>query len=153
MGPRIVPAGLRANPEKSGRARVFPQTFDPADRQFVAAATDGPLGKTYRRGFAFPRPPPSTPDDMKRTALALALAIALGPLAAPAHAPYDRFIPAPGHGLGFNELKIIEAHELLRAIRGEPAQLIDFTAGLEIERAVHAMAKSHHERRWVDVRG
>ena len=74
-------------------------------------------------------------------------------LAAPAHAPYDRFIPAPGHGLGFNELKIIEAHELLRAIRGEPAQLIGFTAGLEIERTVHAMAKSHHDRAWVEVRG
>ena len=72
-------------------------------------------------------------------------------LAAPAHAPYDRFIPAPGHGLGFNELKVIEAHELLRAIRGEPAQLIDFAAGLDIERTVHAMAKSHHDRGWVEV--
>ena len=38
-------------------------------------------------------------------------------LTGPVHAPYDRFIPAPGHGLGFNELKIIECHELLRAIR------------------------------------
>jgi predicted dehydrogenase len=72
-------------------------------------------------------------------------------LAAPAHPPYDRFIPAPGHGLGFNELKVIEAHELLKAIRGEPAQLIDFAAGLGIERAVHAMARSHQQRAWVDV--
>ncbi len=47
-------------------------------------------------------------------------------LTAPVHAPYDRFIPAPGHGLGFNELKIIECHELLRAIRGEPARVVDF---------------------------
>src|SRR5690606_6604447 len=53
-------------------------------------------------------------------------------LAGPQHAPYDRFIPAPGHGLGFNELKIIECHELLRAIRGEPAEIIDFEAGLGI---------------------
>jgi len=72
-------------------------------------------------------------------------------LAAPAHAPYDRFIPAPGHGLGFNDLKVIEAHEVLKAIRGEPARIIDFGAGLGIERAVHAMARSHNERRWVDV--
>jgi predicted dehydrogenase len=72
-------------------------------------------------------------------------------LAAPAHSPYDRFIPAPGHGLGFNELKIIEAHELLKAIRGESAQLIDFATGLGIERTVHAMAQSHRERRWVEV--
>ncbi len=72
-------------------------------------------------------------------------------LTAPVHPPYDRFIPAPGHGLGFNELKIIECHELLRAIRGESARVIGFTEGLAIERAVHAMARSHEERRWIDV--
>jgi predicted dehydrogenase len=72
-------------------------------------------------------------------------------LTAPAHPPYERFIPAPGHGLGFNELKIIECHELLKAIRGEPALVVDFARGLEIERAVHAMAKSHRTRGWVEV--
>ncbi len=70
-------------------------------------------------------------------------------LTAPIHAPYDRFIPAPGHGLGFNELKIIECHELLAAIAGKKARVIDFDAGLLIERTVHAMARSHHERAWV----
>jgi predicted dehydrogenase len=72
-------------------------------------------------------------------------------LSGPVHAPYDRFIPAPGHGLGFNELKIIECHELLKAIRGEAAQIVSFERGLEIERAVHAMAQSHREGRWVSV--
>ena len=48
-----------------------------------------------------------------------------------AHPPYDSFIPAPGHGLGFNDLKVIEAREILRAIAGEPAHLIDFEAGLD----------------------
>ena len=72
-------------------------------------------------------------------------------LTAPNHPPYDRFIPAPGHGLGFNELKIIECHELLNAIAGKPAQLIGFAEGLGIERTVHAMARSHHERKWVEV--
>ena len=72
-------------------------------------------------------------------------------LAAPVHAPYDRFIPAPGHGLGFNDLKVIECHELLRAIGGQKARVIDFDAGLEIERTVHAMARSHSEQRWVRV--
>lgn len=72
-------------------------------------------------------------------------------LTATVHPPYDRFIPAPGHSLGFNELKIIECHELMRAIAGEPAQIIDFAHGLEIERAVHAMARSHREGRWVAV--
>jgi len=73
-------------------------------------------------------------------------------LTAPVHAPYDQFIPAPGHGLGFNELKIIECHELLKAIGGDAgAQIVDFARGLEIERAVHAMAQSHREGRWVAV--
>lgn len=72
-------------------------------------------------------------------------------LTAPQHEPYGRFIPAPGHGLGFNDLKIIECHELLTAIGGGSARVIDFATGLGIERAVHAMAHSHHQQRWVDV--
>jgi predicted dehydrogenase len=67
------------------------------------------------------------------------------------HPLYGKFIPAPGHGLGFNDLKIIECRELLSAISGKPAHVIDFAAGFEIERAVHAMAQSHFERRWVNT--
>ncbi|MBE7183011.1 MAG: Gfo/Idh/MocA family oxidoreductase [Methylobacterium mesophilicum] len=73
-------------------------------------------------------------------------------LAGPAHEPYGHFIPAPGHGLGFNDLKVIEAHELIRRMNGGDARLIDFGEGLEIERTVHAMARSHEARRWVEVR-
>ena len=73
-------------------------------------------------------------------------------LAAPVHAPYDKFIPAPGHGLGFNDLKTIECRELLSRIAGQAAHVIDFDEGLEIERTVHAMAKSFAEQKWVKVR-
>jgi predicted dehydrogenase len=72
-------------------------------------------------------------------------------LTAPVHKPYDRFIPAPGHGLGFNDLKIIECRELLSAIAGTPAHIVDFDAGYEIEKTVHAMARSFAERNWVSV--
>jgi predicted dehydrogenase len=68
-----------------------------------------------------------------------------------AHPPYERFVPAPGHSLGFNDLKVIEAREILRAIAGEPAHLIDFETGLTIERTVHAMARSHAARGWIDI--
>jgi predicted dehydrogenase len=74
-------------------------------------------------------------------------------LAAPAHHPYERFIPAPGHGLGFNDLKIIECHELIHAISGKPSATVDFANGLRIEKSVHAMAKSFHERRWIEITG
>ena len=73
-------------------------------------------------------------------------------LTAPHHDPYDCFIPAPGHGLGFNDLKIIECHELIKRIGGQSAHLIEFAEGLEIERTVHAMARSYQEQRWVNVR-
>ncbi len=72
-------------------------------------------------------------------------------LTGPQHPPYDKFIPAPGHGLGFNDLKIIECRELMRRIAGEQAHLIDFEDGIRIERTIDAMARSAHEGRWVEV--
>jgi predicted dehydrogenase len=72
-------------------------------------------------------------------------------LAGPQHSPYDRFIPAPGHGLGFNDLKIIECRELIRRIAGERAHLIEFEDGIRIERTVDAMARSAHEGRWIEI--
>lgn len=72
-------------------------------------------------------------------------------LTAPDHPPYDRFIVAPGHGLGFNDLKIIECRELLEQIDGKPGRCIDFEDGYRIEQTVHAMARSFREERWASV--
>ena len=72
-------------------------------------------------------------------------------LAGPQHPPYDKFIPAPGHGLGFNDLKIIECRELIARIRGDQAWLIDFEDGLRIEQTVDAMARSAHSGLWAEV--
>jgi predicted dehydrogenase len=72
-------------------------------------------------------------------------------LMGPAHPPYDRFIPAPGHQLGFNDLKIVEAHELLNRIAGKPSLTIDFDQGLAIERVIHALGRSHREGRWQEA--
>jgi predicted dehydrogenase len=74
-------------------------------------------------------------------------------LIGPQHQPYGAFVPAPGHGLGFNDLKIVECRELIARIGGDTgARVIGFDEGLEIERTVHAMARSHREGGWVDVR-
>lgn len=73
-------------------------------------------------------------------------------LAGPQHEPYGRFVPAPGHGLGFNDLKIIECRQLIGRILGEKGTVgIDFEEGFRIERTVHAMARSHAEQRWIDI--
>ncbi|GLS21348.1 myo-inositol 2-dehydrogenase [Labrys miyagiensis] len=72
-------------------------------------------------------------------------------LSAPVHKPYDRFIPAPGHGLGFNDLKVIECRELIGRIRGEQASIFDFDDGIAIEKTVHAIADSFGKGGWVKV--
>lgn len=72
-------------------------------------------------------------------------------LMGPAHKPYDRFIVAPGHQLGFNDLKIIECRALLGRIVGETTVAIDFYEGLAIERTVHAIGEASRVGRWVEV--
>ncbi len=55
---------------------------------------------------------------------------------------FAAFCPAPGHGFGFNEQKVVECRDLLRAIRGGNRASPDFAQGLGIERIIHAMAMS-----------
>ncbi|MGE4253493.1 MAG: Gfo/Idh/MocA family protein [Parvibaculaceae bacterium] len=72
-------------------------------------------------------------------------------LSAPQHAAYGRLCPAPGHGLGFNELKVIELAELLYAVTGRPSASVTFAQGLAIERVIHAFARSAGRGEWVSV--
>ena len=72
-------------------------------------------------------------------------------LTGPAHPPYGAFVPAPGHQLGFNELKVIEAAELLRAVASGERAYPDFPAALAFERVIHAIARSAREGVWVAV--
>jgi predicted dehydrogenase len=72
-------------------------------------------------------------------------------LSGPIHAPYDRFMPAPGHQLGFNELKVIEARALLGRLNGEATHAITFEEGIRIERTVDAVARSVRDGAWVEV--
>ena len=72
-------------------------------------------------------------------------------LSSPAHPAYGKLCPAPGHGLGFNELKVIELAEILYAIQGQPSQQIDFARGLRIEKVIHAFAQSSAARAWVTI--
>jgi predicted dehydrogenase len=72
-------------------------------------------------------------------------------LSSPAHPAYGKFCPAPGHGLGFNELKVIELAEILHAIQQTPSNHIDFARGLRIEKVIHAFAQSSAARAWVSI--
>lgn len=63
-------------------------------------------------------------------------------LSGPAHPPFGRFVPAPGHQLGFIDLKILEAAEFLRGIAGGAPAWPDFDAGLGIEAIIHGLAEA-----------
>jgi predicted dehydrogenase len=72
-------------------------------------------------------------------------------LTGPQHPPYGLFCPAPGHQLGFNDLKAIELAHLLRAIEGKVAPYLSFEDGLRIERTIDAMVRSSKSGRWETV--
>ena len=72
-------------------------------------------------------------------------------LSGPAHPPYAAFTPAPGHQLGFNDLKVIEAAELLRAIADGAPAYPDFRAALGFERVIHAVDRAGREGARVTV--
>ncbi len=70
-------------------------------------------------------------------------------LTGPDHPPFGAFCPAPGHQLGFNDLKVIEAAEFLRAIAAQTRPHPDFAAALEFEAVIHAIARAAHSDRRV----
>lgn len=71
--------------------------------------------------------------------------------AGPAHIPYGNFCPAPGHHLGFNDLKVIEVAKLLNAYSGTGVCKPDFREALEVQRTVEAMQMSSKQQRPVRV--
>ena len=71
--------------------------------------------------------------------------------AGPDHPPYGAFCPAPGHQIGFNDLKAIEVAGFAAAIAGDTAEPFNFRAGLRIQTLVEAIKTSSHEARWIDL--
>jgi predicted dehydrogenase len=72
-------------------------------------------------------------------------------LANASHPPYANFCPAPGHGLGFNDFKVIEIAELMDAIAGGKRVLTDITDGAKVGRIMDAVLDSADKRAWVKV--
>jgi predicted dehydrogenase len=67
------------------------------------------------------------------------------------HKDYEAFCPAPGHQLGFNDIKTIEVKEIVLSLFGGSARISDFAEGYQIQRVVDAMILSAKERRWVRI--
>ena len=69
--------------------------------------------------------------------------------AGPDHPPYGRFIVAPGHQIGFNDLKTIEVAGFVRAVAGEIDEPFNFRAGLRIQTLVETIQRSSREQKWL----
>lgn len=71
--------------------------------------------------------------------------------ASPDHAPYGKFCVAPGHQIGFNDLKAIEVAGYLSAIVGDTPEPFNFRAGLGIQVLIETIQKSSKEGKWLQV--
>ncbi len=69
--------------------------------------------------------------------------------AAPEHPPYGNFCVAPGHQIGFNDLKAIEVAGFVDALAGLGPEPFGFRGGLRIQTLVEAIRRSSAERRWI----
>jgi predicted dehydrogenase len=72
--------------------------------------------------------------------------------AGPTHPDYAPFCPAPGHQLGFNEIKAIEVKAIAEALSGGPPFQPDFREAAMVQATVDAILLSARERRWVAVK-
>ena len=71
--------------------------------------------------------------------------------AGPEHEPYAAFCVAPGHQLGFNDLKTIEVRDFLLAVAGDARSQADFREGLEVQRTIEAIYRSARQQVWTRV--
>jgi predicted dehydrogenase len=71
--------------------------------------------------------------------------------AGPEHEPYGLFCVAPGHQLGFNDLKAIEVARFMEAIAGLRPEPFDFRAGQRIQMLVETIQASARDGRWLDI--
>ena len=71
--------------------------------------------------------------------------------AGPEHPPYGRFCPAPGHQIGFNDLKVIEVSRFLEAIAGGAPAFPCFRDALGIQRVIDCIRDSATDGRWTAI--
>lgn len=71
--------------------------------------------------------------------------------AGPDHPPYGLFCVAPGHQIGFNDLKAIEVAGFAKAIAGLHPEPFNFRAGLRMQTLVETIQTSSRQQKWLAV--
>lgn len=72
-------------------------------------------------------------------------------LVGPQHPDYVNFCVAGGHGLGYNDMKIVEVRDLVDGILADRPMWPDFRAAYEVNRVLDAVELSHAQGRWVNI--
>ena len=71
--------------------------------------------------------------------------------AGPAHGEYAAFCPAPGHQLGYNDLKTIEVKAAIDAVTGNPGAAHSFRDALAVEQVADAIRRAAREGGWATI--
>ncbi|MDO4175751.1 MAG: Gfo/Idh/MocA family oxidoreductase [Eubacteriales bacterium] len=73
-------------------------------------------------------------------------------IVAPGHGEYGQFWSGPGIGIGYEDLKTIEEHDLLDNIVNGTKPVVDFVFAAKINRVMDAVMESAKTGAWVDVK-
>lgn len=69
----------------------------------------------------------------------------------PEHKGYSTFQPQAGIAIGFNDMKVLEVHQLLSSITSGTPYICDFTFGWKIDQTISAILQSAQQENWVNV--
>lgn len=73
-------------------------------------------------------------------------------IVAPGHGEYGSFWAGPGIGIGYEDLKTIEEHDVLSNIANGTKPVVDFVFAAKIDRIMEAVLESSETGAWVDVK-
>ncbi|WP_416306320.1 Gfo/Idh/MocA family protein [Neptunicella sp. SCSIO 80796] len=72
-------------------------------------------------------------------------------LIGPEHPDYRHFCISAGHGLGYNDQKIVEVRDLVEGIAANRPIWPDFRAGYQVNLVIDAIEQSHQTGQWVNI--
>ena len=72
-------------------------------------------------------------------------------LSGPEHPDYAAFCPASGHGLGINDLNVIEVRDLIQSINQNKTVFSDIGNGYRVQNLLEAIELADRTRQWVNV--
>ncbi len=72
-------------------------------------------------------------------------------LAGPEHSDYAKFCPAAGHGLGINNLTVIDVRNVIAGMSSDSIIYPDLEEGWRVQQVIKAMEISNIENKWIKV--